>query len=181
MKRSVMKKIIAFSGSNSSTSINQQLIIAASSMAKNTAVEVVSLRDFEAPIFGTDLETESGFPESMKNLFEKMTSADGFIVSTPEHNGFMPAVLKNTIDWLSRMGRKVFNDKPVVFLSSSPGGRGGASALGQMLAIMPHQGAKVIGGHSVGSFFDKFKDGALLDGEDKEAILKLVNELEQAV
>ena len=169
-----MKKIIAFSGSNSSHSINQQLVQYIASTITDAEVEVLSLRDFEAPIFGVDLETEAGFPESMKALFDKMSSADGFIVSTPEHNGFMPAVLKNTIDWLSRMGRKVFNDKPVVFLSSSPGGRGGGSALGQILSVMPHQGAKIIGGHSVGSFFDKFKDGSLEDGEDKDVILKLV-------
>lgn len=176
-----MKKIIAFSGSNSATSINQQLIHAIAGTVSGIEVEVLSLRDFEAPIFGIDLEAELGFPESMQALFDKMSTADGFIVSTPEHNGFMPAVLKNTMDWLSRMGRKVFNEKPVVFLSASPGGRGGASALGQMLAIMPHQGAQVIGGHSVGAFFDKFKEGALVDGVDKVAILKLVKELEQAL
>lgn len=176
-----MKKIIAFSGSNSSTSINQQLIHSIANMVTEAEVEILSLRDFEAPIFGTDLEAEIGSPESMKALFEKMSSADGFVVSTPEHNGFMPAVLKNTIDWLSRMGRKVFNEKPVVFLSSSPGGRGGASALAQMLTIMPHQGAKVIGGHSVGSFFDKFKDGSLTAGEDKDAVLKLIKELERVI
>ncbi len=176
-----MKKIIAFSGSNSSTSINQQLVKFMASQLKEVEVEVLDLRDFEAPVFGTDLEAEIGSPESMKALFEKMSSADGFIVSTPEHNGYMPAVFKNTIDWLSRMGRKVFNEKPVVFTSASPGGRGGASALGQMLGVMPHQGAKIVGSHSVGSFFDNFKDGSLIDGEDKEAIKKILSELEATV
>lgn len=176
-----MKKIIAFSGSNSANSINQQLITSVAEMVTKAQVEILSLRDFEAPIFGVDLEKEIGSPDTMKALFEKMSSADGFIVSTPEHNGFMPAVLKNTHDWLSRMGRKVYNDKPVVFLSCSPGGRGGASALGQMLDIMPHQGAKVIGGHSVGMFFDKFNEGALVEGSDKDAIFKLVQELEQSI
>lgn len=172
-----MKKIIAFAGSNSLKSINHQLVQSVAKMAEGVEVEVISLRDYEAPMFGVDLEESEGHPVTMKALFELFSSADGFIVSTPEHNGFMPAVLKNTHDWLSRMGRKVYNDKPVVFLSSSPGGRGGASALGQMLNVMPHQGAKVIGGHSVGSFYDKFKDGDLIDGEDKQAIQKLVGEL----
>lgn len=176
-----MKKIIAFSGSNSSTSINQQFVKFMATQLTKVEVEVLDLRDFEAPIFSTDLEAEIGSPESMKALFEKMSSADGFIVSTPEHNGYMPAVLKNTIDWLSRMGRKVFNEKPVVFTSASQGGRGGASALGQMLQVMPHQGAKIVGSHSVGSFFDKFKDGELVDGEDQQAIQKLLTELEAAV
>lgn len=176
-----MKKIIAFSGSNSSTSINQQLVISVAKMAKNSEVEVISLRDYEAPIFGEDLEKEIGSPDSMKALFEKMSTADGFIVSTPEHNGYMPAVFKNTIDWLSRLGRKVFNDKPVVFLSASPGGRGGASALGQMLNVMPHQGAKIVGSHSLGSFYDKFEDGNLKEGEDKRAIENLIKELKENI
>jgi len=172
-----MKKIIAFAGSNSSKSINQQLIKSVSGMVEGAEVEVFSLRDYPAPMFGVDLEETEGYPETMKKLFDVLGTADGFIVSTPEHNGFMPAVMKNTHDWLSRMGRKVYNGKPVVFLSTSPGGRGGASALGQMLNIMPHQGAQVIGGHSVASFFDKFKDGALIEGPDKQAIEKLVKEL----
>ena len=172
-----MKKIIAFAGSNSSTSINHQLIQAVSTYVDEAEVEIISLRDYEAPIFGVDLEKESGYPDTVKALFDKFSEADGFIVSTPEHNGFIPAIFKNTIDWLSRMGRKVFNKKPVVFLSTSPGGRGGASALGQLLAIMPHQGAEVIGGHSVPSFNEKFEAGDLVEGDDKEAIKKLITQL----
>lgn len=172
-----MKKIIAFAGSNSSGSINHQLIQSVSKMVEGAEVEVISLRDYPAPMFGVDLEEAEGYPDTMKQLFELMGTADGFIVSTPEHNGFMPAVMKNTHDWLSRMGRKVYNGKPAVFLSTSPGGRGGASALGQLLNVMPHQGAQVIGGHSVGSFYDRFKDGELEEGEDRQAIEKLVKEL----
>lgn len=178
-----MKKIIAFSGSNSSSSINQQLIVAVSKYIKDVdvEVEVISLRDYEAPLFGVDLESEIGSPDAMKALFEKIGEADGFLISTPEHNGLIPAVFKNTIDWLSRLGRKLFNDKPVVFLSTSPGGRGGASALGQLMSVMPHQGAKIIGGHSMGSFNDKMENGELIDGADKQAILGLITDLVKAV
>tara|TARA_R110002050_G_scaffold33007_2_gene84445 strand:+ start:28023 stop:28580 length:558 start_codon:yes stop_codon:yes gene_type:complete len=176
-----MKKIIAFAGSNSSKSINHQLILAVNKLMPNVEVEVVSLRDYEAPVYGIDLEESEGFPATMTALFDKFSSADGFLVSTPEHNGFMPAVMKNTHDWLSRMGRKVYNEKPVVFLSTSPGGRGGASALGQIMSVMPHQGAKVVGGHSVGSFFDKMENGMLKEGDDKQAILGLVTEMLKAI
>lgn len=172
-----MKKIIAFSGSNSKNSINQQLINWIASQVFDAEVEVLSLRDFEAPIYNIDAEQAVGIPQNMQALFDKLTTADGFIVSTPEHNGYMPAVLKNTIDWLSRMGRKVFNDKPAVFLAASPGGRGGASALGQMLTVMPHQGAKVIGGFGVGSFYDKFENGQLNHADDAKEILTLVEKL----
>ena len=172
-----MKKIIAFAGSNSSKSINHQLILAVGELLTQVEVDVISLRDYEAPIYGVDLEESEGFPTSMTALFDKFSTADGFLVSTPEHNGFMPSVMKNTHDWLSRMGRKVYNDKPVVFLSTSPGGRGGVSALGQIMSVMPHQGAKIIGGHSMGSFFDKMENGKLKDGDDKRAILGLITDL----
>lgn len=174
-----MKKILAFSGSNSSTSINQQLVKIASTYAVNAEVEVIDLRDYEALIFGLDLEKE-GVPSAMVELKEKMHSVDGFIVSSPEHNGSMPAFLKNSLDWVSRQGGKIFNDKPVVFLSTSPGPRGGASVLKHLVEIMPYRGAKVVGSHGVGSFESKLEGGELY-GADKEAIQELVAKLEAAI
>ncbi len=178
-----MKKIIAFSGSNSSKSINQQLVKAVSLHINNDAfeVEILNLRDYSAPIYCIDDETATGFPETINALFDKFSTADGFIVASPEHNGSMPAVLKNTIDWLSRLGRKVFNDKPTLFLSTSPGPRGGLSALQHLLGIMPHQGAKVVGGHALGSFNSNVQGGVIVDGENKEQILTLLKQLETAI
>ena len=173
-----MKKIIAFSGSNSSSSINQKLVNIVSSYVKNAEVEVIDLRKFDAPIFSVDLEKEHGHPQSMKDLFELMSSADGFIVSSPEHNGMVPAFFKNVIDWQSRMGRKLFNDKPAVFLAASPGGRAGASVLVHLLSIMPFQGAKVVGGHGIGNFHDKLIDGELIAGDDQDKIKSLIADLE---
>lgn len=177
-----MKKILAFSGSNYSKSINQKLVEIAASYVKSGSceVEVISLRDFPATIYGIDEETESGFPESMVALKDKMHDVDGFIVSSPEHNGSMPAVLKNSLDWVSRQGGKIFNDKPVVFLATSPGPRGGASVLEHMVTIMPYRGAKVVGFHAVGSFNDKIENGDLI-GEDKVKVQDLIEELVQAL
>lgn len=172
-----MKNIIAFSGSNSSKSINQQLVHIAAKMVDGATVNVVNIRDYEAVVYGQDEEEENGFPVSMVEFYKLIQAADGFIISSPEHNGSMPTALKNTIDWLSRMGGKVFNDKPTLFLSTSPGPRGGASVMEHLLTIMPYQGAKVIGGHSVGSFYDKVKNGSLIEGEDKSKIKALVHQL----
>ena len=176
-----MKKIIAFSGSNSSTSINQQLIRMTAKMAKGAEVTVLDIRDFPAVMYGPDEENTNGFPETMVEFQKHLLSADGFIVSSPEHNGNVPAVLKNTLDWVSRMGGKVFNNKPTVFLTTSPGGRGGATVMSQLLAVMPHQGAQIVGSHSLGNFHDKVKDNDITDGEDKARIETLVNELVLAI
>ena len=104
----------------------------------------------------------------MLALEEKMNEADGFIVSSPEHNGSMPAVLKNTIDWLSRIEQKVFNDKPTVFMSTSPGPRGGASALGHLVDVMPYRGANVVGHYSLGSFGEHYSEGVLDESTSSE-------------
>ena len=175
-----MKKIIAFSGSNSSQSINQQLIEATSGLLDGVEVEILNLRNYPAPVYGIDLEMSEGFPGTMKSLKEKMSGADGFLVSTPEHNGSMPAVLKNTIDWLSRMDQKAFQEKPTVFMSTSPGPRGGMSALEHLVAIMPFRGAIIVGSYSLGNFGDHLKDGNLT--KEKASELKpILDKLSDAV
>lgn len=175
-----MGKIIAFSGSNSKNSINQKLIHVAAKMVEFHEVEVLDLRDYDAPLFGVDLEAEKGIPDSMMALREKMREADGFIISTPEHNGSMPSLLKNTIDWLSRINEKVFEDKPTVFLSTSPGPRGGASALGHLVVIMPYRGAHVVGQYSLGSFNEKYINGTLNESSSSE-IKKVIHSLEESI
>lgn len=175
-----MSKILAFSGSNSKDSINQQLVHAVAPLVEGHEVEVISLRNYAAPVYGIDLEVEEGIPDSMKSLKEKMKEADGFIVSTPEHNGSMSAVLKNTIDWLSRIEQKVFDDKPTVFMSTSPGPRGGASALEHLVAVMPYRGASIVGHYSLGSFGDHYSSGSLDDTtvlEVKEVLKSLIESI----
>lgn len=171
-----MSKIIAFSGSNSKDSINQKLVHAVAGLIENHDVEVIDLRDYTAPLYGIDLETEEGIPASMTALKSKMNEADGFIISTPEHNGSMPAVLKNTFDWLSRIEQKILNDKPTVFLSTSPGPRGGASALGHLVDIMPYRGAKIVGNYSLGNFGEHYSEGSL-DEKTRLEIIEVLNNL----
>jgi NAD(P)H-dependent FMN reductase len=103
-----------------------------------------------------------------------MHALDGFIVSSPEHNGSMPAVLKKSLDWVSRQGGKIFNDKPVVFLATSPGPQGGSSVLEHMVTIMPFRGTRVV------SFRDKVVAGDLI-GEDKDKVQALIAKLVQYI
>lgn len=154
-----MKRILAFAGSNSKNSINQKLVEEAVKHFSELEVILISLRDYEAPIYGIDYEHEIGFPTKMVELHELFQEVDGFLVGLPEHNGSMPAVLKNTLDWVSRQGGKIFQNKPVVFIGTSPGKRGAASAMKHMLEIVPHRGAEVVGHYSLPNFNEHFKDG----------------------
>ena len=172
-----MKKIIAFAGSNSKNSINQSLIIAASKLSKEVEFQIISLRDYTAPIYSIDDENENGIPKNMEELSKLISSADGLLISTPEHNGATPAVMKNTIDWLSRIGQKIYQDKPVVFLSTSPGPRGGAGALSYFVSSAPYQGANVIGSKAFGSFQNHVVNNEFVEGEEKMEMMTLITSL----
>ncbi len=174
-----MKKILAFAGSNSSNSINHQLLEV---IGKEVEVdfELISLRDYEAPLFGIDLRMEQGVPDSMKAFHEKMQEADGLIVSAAEHNGSMAAVLKNTFDWLSMFEQKFFLNKPTVFFSTSPGPRGAASALKHLVEIMPYRGAEIVGHLSVPSFSETVVEGEI-QGSIKDEIIALIRKLESTL
>ena len=92
-----MKKLLAFSGSSSSKSINQQLVIHVTSFVKNNKVTVIDLRDYPLPLFSIDIEENEGIPENAKKLKQLFDKHDGFIIALPEHNTSMTAFFKNMI------------------------------------------------------------------------------------
>lgn len=143
-------------------------------------VELISLREYEAPLFNSDLLEEEGVPESIQKLMEKMKGSDGFVISIAEHNGSMTAVLKNTFDWLSMLEMKFMLNKPTVFLSTSPGPRGGVTALNHIIDIMPYRGANIVGKYSVGNFNENFQNGKL-NGSNLSNIKIVIGILENAM
>ena len=166
-----MKNVLAISASNSAESINRQLLTVAVKKITASAVNTVDIRDYPMPMYSSDLEGESGFPDTAKQLHDLFSQVDAFVISTPEHNGSMPAVFKNMIDWLSRMvsaESTLFSGKPVLLISTSPGPRGGATNLQTLTQIMPYWGGDIRGSYSLGSFYENFSDGCLIAGEDQK-------------
>jgi len=115
-----MKKILAFSGSNSSTSINHKFVSFAASQIKNHDVNVIRLTDFELPMFTEDLEKEYGFSPNLRLLNQGIYNTDGVIISVNEYNSGVSGFFKNTTDWLSRIDIDFLKDKKVLLLSTSP-------------------------------------------------------------
>lgn len=157
-----MKRILAFAGSNSKTSINKQLATYTVSLVENVTFDIADLNDYELPIFSLELE-EKGFPKAANDFNELLKSYDGFVISLAEHNGSYSAVFKNIFDWTSRIDRKVFKDKPMLLMATSPGGRGGASVLETAIGTFPHLGGNIVANFSLPNFYDNFKDGSLTD------------------
>ena len=107
-----MKRIIAFAGSNSKTSINKKLVSFAGSLIEQANVELLDLNDFDVPTYSVDLEQEAGIPSNAEQLLEKIKTSDGLILSLAEHNGAYSAVFKSLFDWMSRVDVKLFSKKP---------------------------------------------------------------------
>lgn len=81
----------------------------------------------EFPLYNADIQAD-GFPAPVLAMGEAIGKADGVIIVTPEYNYSIPGVLKNAIDWLSRLPSQPFAGKPVAIQSGSPGALGGARA-----------------------------------------------------
>ncbi|WP_431160827.1 NADPH-dependent FMN reductase [Flagellimonas beolgyonensis] len=170
-----MKKIITITGSNSQKSINKSLLAYTTGLLEDVEVVPIDLNDYVLPIYGADFETENGIPTAIKRLDELFDTADGFMVSLAEHNGSYAAVFKNTLDWLSRVNIKVWREKPMLLMATSPGGRGGASVLQAASTYFPFMGARITDTFSLPSFHDNFREGKVIEDnlrkelEDKTA------------
>ena len=121
-----MARIVGIAGSLRKASFNAALLRAAAELAPaGTEVEIATIAGI--PLYNGDLETERGIPAPVAALKDKIAAADGLLLVTPEYNNSMPGVLKNAIDWLTRPAKdipRVFGDKPVAIMGSTPG-RGG--------------------------------------------------------
>ena len=162
-----MKKIIAFAGSNSKNSINKSLARFTSTLVKDVETEVLDLNDFELPIYGIDEEIENGIPENANKFLDILRSSDGIILSLAEHNGAYTTAFKNLFDWMSRIDGKLWSDKPMLLMSTSPGGRGGATVLEIARGRFPYMGGNIVSTFSLPSFNDNFKDESFVNKELK--------------
>ncbi|MBW1294987.1 NADPH-dependent FMN reductase [Aquimarina litoralis] len=174
-----MKNIIALGGSNSKNSINKTLAVYTANKVENTTVQVVDLNEYELPLYGVDFETEHGIPENAKQLNNLITSTDGFVIALAEHNGSYTASFKNTLDWLSRIDMKVWKDKPMLLLATSPGGRGGKTVLESAKSYFPYLGGTVIADFSLPNYYDSFVENEITNVEFKEELSEKIQLFEQ--
>lgn len=149
-------KILAFAASNSKNSINHALVSYAAQLHKTADIELLRIDDYELPIFSMEREKELGQPTLAKEFFDKIGSADAIIIAFAEHNGTYTAAYKNLFDWVSRINSKVFQNKPMLLLSTSPGAGGAASVLATATQSAPYFSGEVKATVSVPSFYDNF-------------------------
>ena len=149
-------KIIAFGASTSNDSINKKLATYAASLFENATVEVLDLNKYAMPLFNVDIEVSIGNHEVAQAFLDKIKAADLLVISMAEHNGNYSAAFKNIFDWCSRINGKVFQEKPMFLLATSPGARGGASVLEIAKNAFPRYGASIKATFSLPSFNENF-------------------------
>lgn len=176
-----MKHIIAFAGSNSKQSINKRLAVYAASLVDGVEVKVLDLNDYELPLYGIDYEMEHGIPDNAKLFLNEIKQTDGIVLSLAEHNGAYATVFKNLFDWMSRIDGKLWSDKPMLLMATSPGGRGGVTALEIAHGRFGFMGGNIVGKFSLPSFGNNFSEGKITDDELRNSLLEEIKQFEQAL
>jgi len=169
-------KIIAFGASPSKNSINKKLATYAANLFENADVEVLDLNDFEMPLYTVDIEKEIGQHELAKAFLAKIATADILVVSLAENNANYSVAFKNVFDWCSRITGKVFQEKPMLLMATSPGARGGASVLEIAKKAFPFYGGNVKATFSLATFEANFdiKKGVISNAELDNQLKELV-------
>ena len=171
-----MKKILAIGASNSRQSINKKFASYVSSRIPDSEVTLMDLNDFEMPLFGVDKEKEMGSPEAVQRFLELLETQDAVVLSLAEHNSNYTAAFKNFLDWVSRVRKDLWMEKPMFLLSTSPGGRGGLNAMGIALKFLPFMKANIVANFSLPRYREHFSEGeGILDTELNEAFEEQLN------
>jgi chromate reductase, NAD(P)H dehydrogenase (quinone) len=180
-------KILVIPGSLRSGSHNARLAAAAAYQFAQAGVEVtrISLSDFPLPIYDGDLQTKSGVPKHAINLKRMMSAHHGVLIVTPEYNSSVPPLVKNTIDWVSRVQDthetryQVFRERPFAIAAASESRLGGTRCLAALRLILSACQASVIPNQLALSFAGEAYDDMdrLKHPADIEALNALVRQL----
>lgn len=121
-------RILVFAGSLRAASLNKKLATLAATIARQAGAEVthIDLRDYPLPLYDGDLESAAGLPANARALKDHFIAHHGFLIACPEYNAGVTAVLKNTIDWVSRQdgqesGVVPYEGKIVGLMGATPG------------------------------------------------------------
>ena len=180
-------KILVIPGSLRTGSLNARLAAVVAHAFAQAGVEVtrLSLSDYPLPIYDGDLETRGGVPKNAVNLKRMIGSHHGVVFVTPEYNSSLPPLLKNAIDWVTRVAERgetpgqVFRDRAFAIAAASEGRFGGARCLAALRLVLTGCRAAVIPNQLALSFADKAYDenDRLKNPGDVETLKAMVMQL----
>lgn len=180
-------KMLAFAGSTREDSSNKKLVAEAVRIASQLGIQatLIDLKDFPIPFYDADRE-KKGMPKNAIRLRKLLIESDVIVISSPEYNSSVSAVLKNAIDWASRnekggSSRDAFKGKKVILMGASPGKGGAARGLKHLQAIIEDiggQGTVVSKQITLADSYNAFdSEGKLMDAEKENEIRLLLQEV----
>lgn len=173
--------IALMSGSAREGSVNTKLIHAAESVAKNlgAGTKMIDLGAYDMPLYHQDLESSAGIPDGAQQLKADLEGADGWILASPEYNGFVTPLLLNAVTWCSRGDPDgemyaTFKGKSAIVLSASPGAMGGMRSLNPNRELLTNLGVHVLPDSvAVGGAFGAFdEESGALTNDRQQAMLQ---------
>ncbi len=173
--------ILGISGSLRAGSYNTALLRAARQLAPE-GMEIAITTLHAIPGYNADLHEEK-IPDEVQLFHNSIQSSDGVLIATPEYNRSIPGVLKNAIDWVSKMSPQPFARRPVAITGASPGAIGTIMANYHLRQVLSVLDARMIAGpeYIVGRAGDVFDDGHLVDEKIRDGVSKLLSKLEYEV
>lgn len=136
-------RVLVFGASLRGQSLNDRLATLAATLVEQNGgtLDRAQMSDFDSPFFDQDVEEREGIPAGAAEFRRRLLAADAFVISSPEYNASIPAVLKNAIDWVSRYRPQPFKGKHGLLMSASPSMAGGTRGLWALRQPLEHLGA----------------------------------------
>jgi NAD(P)H-dependent FMN reductase len=179
-------RILVFAGSARSGSLNKKLarVAAAAVRAAGAEATLIDLADYPMPLYDGDLEAREGVPASARKLKDLFIAHQGMLIVSPENNASVSALLKNTLDWISRQdgsesGLVPYQGKVAAMAGASPGALGGLRGLTHLRAILQTLNVLVLSEQfALGRAHEAFnEDGSLKDAKQQAALAALAKKL----
>jgi NAD(P)H-dependent FMN reductase len=138
-------RYLVFAASMRAASLNEKLAQLAARMIRDHSgiVDFASIQEFDCPSYNQDIEDSQGVPAPAQEFCRRIAATDALVISSPEYNASMPGLLKNVIDWASRMRPQPFSEHHALLMSASPSMAGGNRGLWSLRIPLEHLGARV--------------------------------------
>jgi NAD(P)H-dependent FMN reductase len=175
--RSDGARVLVMAASTRTGSINRALArqIAERFVAAGDDAETVELGEHPLPLYSDAVERCGGVPEAARELVGQIADAEVLVIVSPEYNGTFTPLLKNTIDWATRVSVSAFAHLTVLLASASPGKGGGANGLAMVRTWMSNMGVRVADdAMSVGSA--RLGDDGNVTGVDDHELTRFVQQ-----
>ena len=171
-------KLLGISGSLRADSYNTKLVREAERAFSPSAF---TLADLRFPLYDGDVEAH-GIPEAVTAFHSALGVADAIVISTPEYNKGLSGVLKNALDWASRVKPMPMRDKPVAIMSATAGRAGGERAQMTLRHCLVAFRPRLLTGPElmVAQVGKAFEGDRLVDPKAREVLAELMGSLREA-